>query len=226
MSTLHRRIHLVVMLTTLLAGTWTGDARCSENAPKLGGIPRLTFTKVLKGSVPEYTAITVDTNGKGTYDARKIADPPSPRAIQLSAAIAQRLFDLAKQLHYFQSIDLESHKRVANLGLKTFIYQSEEQTNRAEFNYTQNRSAQELTDMFERISTVEQHIEALEYAQRFDPLSLPHELLLIQIDLENQALVDPELMVPALEKIAQNPRFLHLAQSRAQDILRRIQGTN
>ncbi len=219
-------MHLLVILTTLLAATLAGEARCAENAPEPDGVPRLTFTKVLKGSVPEYMAISVDANGKGTYDARKIDDPPSLRAIQVSTATAQRLFELAKQLHYFRSIDLESHKRVANLGLKTLTYQGEGQTNRAEYNYTQNRTAQELTDMFEKISTVEQHIEALEYSLRFDPLSLPHELLLIQIDLENQALVDPELMVPTLEKIAQNSRFLHLAQSRAQDILHRLQTTN
>jgi hypothetical protein len=30
-------------------------------------------------------------------------------------------------------------------------------------------------------------------------------------------------MVPALEKIVRNPRFLHLAQSRAQGILQRLQ---
>jgi hypothetical protein len=30
-------------------------------------------------------------------------------------------------------------------------------------------------------------------------------------------------MVPVLEKIARNPRFLHLAQTRAQNILERLQ---
>jgi hypothetical protein len=32
--------------------------------------------------------------------------------------------------------------------------------------------------------------------------------------------------VPSLEKIAKNPRFLHLAQARAQTILQRLQNTN
>jgi hypothetical protein len=30
-------------------------------------------------------------------------------------------------------------------------------------------------------------------------------------------------MIPTLEKISTNPRFMHLAQSRAQEILQRIQ---
>jgi hypothetical protein len=57
-------------------------------------------------------------------------------------------------------------------------------------------------------------------------LSLPRELLQIQIDLDKRALADPELLVPSLEKIANNPRFLHLAQVRAQTILQRLQNTN
>ncbi len=33
-------------------------------------------------------------------------------------------------------------------------------------------------------------------------------------------------MVPMLEEIARNPRFMHLAQVRAQDILARVQAAN
>jgi len=33
-------------------------------------------------------------------------------------------------------------------------------------------------------------------------------------------------MVPTLDQIARNPRFLHLAQVRAQNILERLQNTN
>jgi hypothetical protein len=43
------------------------------------------------------------------------------------------------------------------------------------------------------------------------------------MDLDRHALVEPQLMAPTLEKIVRNPRFLHLAQARAQSILQRIQ---
>jgi hypothetical protein len=80
--------------------------------------------------------------------------------------------------------------------------------------------------LFEKLASVVQHVEALEYAIKYDHLSLPRELLRIQEDLNHKALADPELMVPALERIARNPRFLHLAQARAQDILQRVHQTN
>jgi len=183
---------------------------------------KLTYTKTLKGSVPEFLQVTVDANGDGSYEGRKLDEASNPRPLRLSPATARQLFDFAAELDNFQSIDLESHKRVANLGLKTLTYQQGSQVNRVEFNYTQNRAAQELGDLFEKIAAVEQHIASLEFAIKYDHLSLPHELLLVQIDLDNKALADPELMVPTLETIAKNPRFLHLAQSRAQVILQRI----
>lgn len=183
---------------------------------------RLTFTKVLAGSTPEFEEVTVDSNGSGTYDGRKLSDPPSPRSIQLSPATTQKVFALAHALNDFKSIDLESHKKVANLGRKTFAFEQGGMKNQAEFNYSLRREAQELAEVFERIAAVEEHVKALEYDSKYDPLSLPRELLLIQIDLDNKALVDPDLMAPMLEQITRNSHFLHLAQSRAQDILQRI----
>lgn len=168
-------------------------------------------------------AITVDSNGRGTYEARKVDDPPNPRSIQLSPGTARRLFELAARLNHFKSVDLESHKKVANLGFKTLTYEEGVQNYRAEFNYTLRREAQELTDLFEKISSVEQHIMVLEYAIKYDHLSLPRELLQIEVDLDNKALADAELMVPALEQIARNSKFLRLAQVRAQNILERLE---
>jgi hypothetical protein len=187
---------------------------------------RLTYTRVLKGSVPEYLSISVDSQGKASYEGRKLDEPPAPHPFQLSMATTQQLFSLAEALNNFQGIDLESHKRVANLGLKTLVYERDGRRNQVEFNYTQQHEAQLLAGLFERIASVEQHILTLEHAMKYDHLSLPRELLQIQIDLDKRALADPELLVPSLEKIAKNPRFLHLAQARAQTILQRLQNTN
>ena len=186
-------------------------------------LPKLTYTKLLKGSVPEYMSITVDSNGSGKYEGRKVDDPPSSRPLKLSPPTTKRLFDLAAQLDNFRLPGIESHKKVANLGAKTFTYEAAQKKNQVEFNYTLNRDAQELSELFERIGAVETHLEELQYAIKYDHLGLPQELLQIQMDLNNKALAEAELLVPTLDQIARNPRFLHLAQTRAQDILQRLQ---
>lgn len=211
---------------TLSCTVWCRVLPPCPLSQETGGPARIVYTKVLKGSTPEYLAVEVDSNGSGTYDGRTLDEPPSPRPVKLSSVTTQRLFELAGVLNNFRSVDLESHKRVANLGTKTLTYEGNGQKNRAKFNYTLRREAQELAELFEKIASVEQHIQVLEYAIKYDHLRLPKELLQIQIDLENKALADPELMVPALQQIARNPRFLHLAQVRAQNILQRLQNNN
>lgn len=209
------------VLAVLLVAPFAFSARLSAQTP--AELSRLTYTKIMKGSVPEYLRISVDSSGAGTFEGRSLSSPPNPDRLQLSPDVTERLFGLAEALGDFRSIQLESHKKVADLGQKTFTYQKGDKTYQAEFNYTLNRKAQELADVFERIAGVEEHIGTLEYSVRYDHLGLPHELRLIEIDLDNHNLADPQLMVPILKQIASDPRFLHIAQIRAQDILQRIQ---
>ena len=195
-------------------------------AQEVSSTPRLTFTKVLEGSTPELEQISVDSAGSATYDGRKLSEAATPRQFKLSSSTTQRLFALAHGLNDFKSIDLESHKKVANMGRKTFTFEANGQKNSAEFNYSILRDAQELAELFERIGAVQEHIKTLEYSAKYDPLNLPQELLIIQIELNNKSLADPELLVPVLEQIVRNPRYLHLAQARAQDILQRVHTSN
>lgn len=187
--------------------------------------PSLTFIKVMKGSVPEYIALTVDANGDGTYDGRQLDESPKPRPLKLSPETTQTLFQMAAALGDFHSITLESNKKVASMGQKTFIYRHNGQESKVEFNYTRNKRAEDLLGVFEGIADVEQHIGTLEYSSRYDVLGLPSALNMVEIDLNNKALVDPQLMVPILKKIAGDSQYLHIAQIRAADILRRIQGS-
>jgi hypothetical protein len=210
------------LLFLVIASRCLALASPAQSQPA-GSSATLTYTKVLKDSVPEYLAIAVHSDGTGTYEGRKLDESSSPRPLKLSPSTTQKLFALASELGNFGSIDLESHKRVANLGLKTLTFEGEGQKNRCEFNYTLKRRAQELTDLFEGIATVERHLVSLEYGMKYDHLSLPNELLQIQIDLDNRAMADPQLLVDALEQIAHNSRYLHLAQVRAQNILQRVQ---
>jgi hypothetical protein len=192
--------------------------------PQATGAPaKLTYSRTFKGSTPEYLLITVDSKGSGTFESHKLDEAQSPRPFQLSVGTTERIFALAGHLHNFQSVDLDSHRKVANLGQKTFTYQQGDDVNRVVFNYTEDRMARELVDIFEGVGTVEEHIAALEFGMKYDPLALPQELLQIQIELNNKSLADPEMLLPTLDKIAHGSRFLHLAQVRAQQIIERIQ---
>lgn len=213
---------VTVSLFVLVACGLTPTAGTANREARAAGDAKLSYTRVLKGSVPEYLSVVVNSSGTGTYDGRKLDEPPSPRPLKLSPATTDRLFELAADLNNFKDVSLESRHKVADLGLKTLTYENGGEKNQVRFNYTVRREAQALTDLFEKIASVEEHIKTLEYAIKYDPLGLPRELLQIQIELQEKALVDPELMVPSLRQIASNPRFLHLAQVRAQNILKAV----
>jgi sulfur transfer protein SufE len=203
----------------LVAGSYSAPIFPQAAAPPA----KLTYSRLFKGSTPEYLQLTVDSKGSGTFEGHKLDEAQSSRPFQLSTATTQRIFALARQLDNFQSLHLESHKKVANLGQKTFTYQQGEDVNRVVFNYTENRIARELVDIFEALGAVEEHIVALEFEMKYDPLGLTQELSQIQTELNNKSLADPEILLPTLEKIARSSRFLHLAQVRAQQIIERIQ---
>jgi hypothetical protein len=207
---------LATAFLALHAGVYTLHAQVTP------AVPRLTFTKTLKGSSPEYVALSIDANGKGTYDSHKLDDPPAPRPVQISAGTTARIFSLAQSLNYFRSLDLNSHHKVANMGLKTLTYDADKEINQVQYNYTENRTAEQLTDMFEKIGNVEERIAQLEYAMKYDHLSLPQALRQIQEGMDDHNFVEAALMIPTLEKISTNPRFMHVAQSRAQEIVQRI----
>jgi len=208
---------LAAAFLALLPGVNTLQAQAAP------AVPRLTFTKILKGSFPEYMALSIDANGKGTYDSRKLDDPPDPHPLQISAGTTAKIFSLVESLNYFHSLQLESRHKVANMGLKTLTYEAGKEMGRVQYNYTENRTAQQLTEMLEKIGNVEDRITQLEYSMKYDHLSLPQTLREIQEGLDDRNFVEAALMIPTLEKISTNPHFLHLAQSRAQEILQRIQ---
>jgi hypothetical protein len=208
---------MVAASLTLLPGKSTFPAQTATS------VPRLTFTKTLKGSSPEYMAVSLDAGGNGTYDSHKLEDGPNPRPMQVSAGTTAQIFSLAQSLNYFRSLNLDSRQKVANLGLKTLTYQAGNEINKVQYNFTEKRPAQQLAEIFEKISNVEERINDLEYAMKYDHLSLPQTLGQIQKDLNDQNYVEAQLMIPTLEKIATDPRFMHLAQSRAREIVRRIQ---
>ena len=222
MVMLFRRLRVLLPFFNLV---FAAGVHAAAILPQTADLPaKLTYSRTFKGSSPEFIAIVVDAKGSGTYEARKL-DESQARGrspFQLSAGTTERIFALAGQLHDFHGIELESHKKVANLGEKTFTYEQGGAVNRVVFNYTENRIARDLVEVFEAIGTVEEHVSALEFEMKYDPLNLSQELLQIQAELKDKSLTDPQMLVPTLEKIAHGSRFLHLAQSRAQEIIDQV----
>ena len=181
-------------------------------AALLPAVERVVFTKSFPGSVPAFVNVSVDSAGAAQY--REDAEDQRPLLFTVSAQEAQTVFDLAARLNFFKD-KLESDAKVARMGLKTFRFEKDGAGQQTQFNYTDNPDARLLADWFERVSETEQHRAHLERATRYDKLGVNQALLEVQAGWEQKRLIAPEQLLPLLDAVAKNEKFVNMARTRA-----------
>ena len=191
----------------------------AENLPA-----RLTFIKVFKGRVPEYMRVTLAESGEATYQGGSEMDPGDPEAFRVSPAVAARVFALAAELSYFRGAALESRHDVADLGRKSFVWESGGERAEVTYNFTENKAAVELQQLCEGLGRGRHWIREIESRLVFDRLGVLGVLRDFERDFNTGTLVDVEQFVPLLERVAADRRLMRLAQMRAQHLLDRIRG--
>lgn len=182
----------------------------------------LIFRKVFKSSYPEFTEIKVSEDGSGTWDIRQLDEEASPQAFQMSHPLAAKLFELAGQLHNFQHVELDVHRRIANLGEKTLRYEKGGEAYEASFNYTLNSAATQLQAIFEGLARQEEDRQELQRAMRYDRLGVNKVLVHVEGDVNSGALPEPERLLPALDQLASDEHLLDMARQRARALAERI----
>jgi len=210
-----------VLLFLALALLAAASAQRAE-AAAAGPGATVTFRKIFKSSYPEYVEIKVSDSGAGTFDIRQLDEPSDPRAMHLDASVVQTIFDLAAKLHDFDGVDLEMHRRIANLGEKTFSYEREGQSHQVTFNYTLNRDATQLLAIFEGLSRQQTDLADLDRTMRYDPLGVNDVLIQVQKDLDNKQIPDPPQLLPLLDRLAADTHYIDIARDRARKLAARI----
>lgn len=216
---------LLTLLTTFCTAS-TAEAKpalASESAPASATI---TYRKIFKTSFPEFVEIKLDQQGVGTSDLRQLDEDPNPQPFEIGAPLAQRIFTLAAKLHYFQGVDLEVHRRLANLGEKTLTYESGGETHETKFNYTLDDSASQLVNIFEGLARQSTDLSDLVRTMRYDRLGVNDVLQTIDSDYDHKLIPEPERLLPALDQLAADDRFIDIARQRARALAARIRSTH
>jgi hypothetical protein len=194
------------------------------------GIPAsnatVTYRKVFKSSYPEYVEIKITDAGSGTFDIRQLSEESNPRAMHLDAALVQTIFDLAAKLHNFDGVDLEMHRRIANLGEKTFGYDRGAESHHVTFNYTLNRDAVQLMTIFEGLARQQTDLSDLDRTMRYDPLGVNDVLITVEKDIDNKLLPQPAQFLPSLDRLAADTHFIDIARDRARKLAARIRSSS
>jgi hypothetical protein len=191
-----------------------------------GDSPSITYRKVFKSSYPEFIEIKVSQNGAATYDIRQMDEDADPVPFELNAPLVQRIFDLAAKLHDFQGVDLDLHRRIANLGEKSFQYTKGSETHEVKFNYTLDESATQLLNIFEGLARQESDLSTLKRVMKYDPLGVNDALLQIDTDYNNKVFPEPERLLGALDQVSADEKFIEIARQRARALASRIRNSH
>lgn len=185
--------------------------------------PVVSFSLELPGAVPPYYSISVEGTGRAAYRASpvpgNIEGDPYILKFVLSQPARTRIFELAKKLHYFKG-DFAYHKgRLANTGIKTLYFTDEKTNNSTTYNYSANPAVQELTRLFQNISTTLEFGRRLQYYYDHQKLGLDDELKRMDQMAQEGELDELQAVAPILQKIASDPQVMHIDQSHARHLL-------
>jgi hypothetical protein len=198
-------------------------AACAAfSAPAPSGA-KLTFRRVFKGSTPEFIEISVREDlDIAAYEIRQLDEDAGSSPFQVSAGLRAKMFDLAAQLKHFQGQDLDVHRKIANLGEKTFRWESGPEVHETKFNYTLNPAGTQLLQIFEGLARQQEHVDLILRRMRYDRLGINDALLQFESDLNRSLLPEPQRVLPMLDQISGDSRFVDIARQRARSLAERI----
>ena len=186
----------------------------------------VTFRKVFKQSSPEFIEIRVNETGAATYDIRQLDEESSPQTLEIGAPLVRRIFDLTGRLHNFDGLDLDLHRRIANLGEKTFRYERGTETHSITFNFTLDDPARQLLDIFEGLARQQGDLMELRRTMRYDRLGVNDVVRQIEGDYDRSLLPEPGQLLPALDQVAADDHFIDIARQRARALAARIRSSS
>jgi len=206
----------------LLFGVACLTACTAVSAPAPSGA-KLTFRRLFKGSTPELIEISVrEDSDIAAYEIRQLDEEAGSSPFQVGAGLRAKMFDLAAQLKRFQGQDLDVHRKIANLGEKTFRWESGAEVHETKFNYTLNPAAAQLLQIFEGLARQQEHVDLILRRMRYDRLGINDALLQFESDLNRSLLPEPQRVLPMLDQIAGDSRFVDIARQRARTLAERI----
>jgi hypothetical protein len=199
------------------------SAASDEPQPAVPKGAKLAYRRVFQSSTPEFIEIIVyEASDAATYEIRQLDEERGANPFEISASLRAKMFDLAAQLHHFRGQDLDVHRKIANLGEKTFRWEQGSEAHETKFNYTLNSTANQLLQIFEGLAREQEHLTLIARRMKYDRLGINDALLQFETDFNHSLLPEPRRALPVLDQIAADSRFVEIARQRARALAERI----
>jgi hypothetical protein len=183
------------------------------------------FTLDFQGANPSHYELVITSDGQGSYSSNgqldKQSEPadPAPLKFTVSENIRSQIFDLAKKGHYFKGNVDSGRKNIANTGSKTLTYKDADHDSHATYNYSPVPAVQDLTTIFQGLSTTLEFGRRLTYFRKYEKLALDDDLKKMEQMQRENNLGDLQAISPVLNGIANDPSVMNVSRARALRLL-------
>ena len=219
-------LFIAVLLTAV--GSFAQDAGVpiepkSENpgaAP-----PEIHFTLSFPGGTPPFYTIAVESTGRAEYkstpDANNAGDPYLVEFVA-SEPTRERLFELARQLNFFDGDFDYTKTKVAFTGTKTLTFKNGAQEHTTSYNWSQTPQIQEITQIFQNISNTVEMGRQLQEKYRYDKLGVNSILTSMESEAKDDRLAELQILQPLLTRMSKDTSLMNISRRRADFLLSKI----
>ena len=185
----------------------------------------VSFKLDFPGADPSHYEIVITSDGQGSYISNgkfdDQSDPADPAPLQfvVSENIRTQVFDLAKKSQYFTGKVDSGHKNIANTGVKTLIYKDASHNSQATYNYSIVQPVEQLTSIFQNLSTTIEFGRRLVYLHKYEKLALDDQLKRMEDMQHENSLGDVGSIAPVLKDIANDSSVMNVSRARALRLL-------
>ncbi len=177
---------------------------------------------------PTYTLV-VHEDGSGQYradaspalpdDPAALPSEAADRPIQLTGAVTQRMFKLARSHKDFATACDSGDARIAFTGKKLLTYQGPDGHGACTFIYSKDQQIEWLASEMQAIAATLNEGQKLDLQHEHGRLSLDAELETLESMVQNGQAAELGTIAPTLLAIARDPAVLERAQKRARHLL-------
>jgi hypothetical protein len=185
----------------------------------------VSFTLDFPGANPGHYEIFVTDDGQGSYrsngqlDEQSGPGDPAPLQFTLSDKVRKQIFDLAQRAHYFSGKVDSGRKNIANTGAKTLTYKDAQRNTQATYNYSLVAPVQQLTAIFQGLSTTLEFGRRLGYFHKYEKLALEQDLQRMEQLQKDNSLGDVQAIATVLNEIANDQSVINVSRARALRLL-------
>ena len=191
----------------------------------------VTFRFVREGlPVPRFT-LRVREDGTGSYQADQAARSSGDsmmrgeaaqhidRTLTVSPPMVAKIFNAARSANRFDLACASKAKNIADTGTKTLSYSGADGSGSCVYNYTENKNAVLLTDVFLGIASTMDEGRRLEFLHRYDRLGLDSEMNSFSQEVTEGRALELGTISAALSAIAEDAAVIERVRLRAAKML-------